>query len=232
MWNYQVYGIELFFNHIRLHAGTKFISKLHILLGLTSILGIILWVFKKKFNYVYERKFDGEDNIKESKMSLLLPIIGLIFFVSLARNILSGLYFFHIPFTSWHSGALHNAPPIFYFGRLIEFSPFYIFSFITFFIAFLEEDKGALLRMSSMVILIFFVLWGSYQCRYILPSIPFLILLGVGLVIKIFDKILDLPETRLNRMKMVLFYSVLVYAFIKTMYLNFILSFPNNVCYF
>ena len=80
--------------------------------------------------------------------------------------------------------------------------------------------------------MLFYVFWGNYQSRYILSSIPFLLVLAAYGVNLTMTKILQQsPAIQRNALLTFLLF-VIIYAFVKTIYINASLSFPNNLCYF
>jgi len=167
-------------------------------------------------------------------MRILSCVLLFVFFIVFLKDSLyRGLRLEYFPSASWSGGLFSGEPRWFYFGRLIEFFPIYIFSFIVLFYFNPKGDKGsAFIRICAWVILLFFIGWGNFQSRYILSGLPFLLLLSAKLVSDLFNKIISL-ETGVLRgiLKGGLFVS-LYYIFLKTYFVNTHVSFSNNFCYF
>ena len=92
--------------------------------------------------------------------------------------------------------------------------------------------QTAFLRLAALVILIFFIFWKSYQSRYILSCLPFLILLSAHFLVYLFS-----IKSKMNSpaLYFVLKSSVLAFllcAILKVLYVNIYISFPNDLCYF
>jgi len=110
-------------------------------------------------------------------------------------SVIRSLTFGYLPTTSWHQGLFAFELPTFYFGRLIEWSTLFILSFAAFFIHVEgNKDRKYILLISSLVILVFFMVWRNYQSRYILMSIPFLIILGANFWWGVLKKIDLMPN--------------------------------------
>ena len=168
----------------------KILNKINLFIPIILIVsgGILLLKMLNKHgiqNVFRERKNDKEEK-KLKYLSLLLATLFFAIFVK--EEIWHSLQLTYIPTHSWQQGVFGGGPAAFYFGRLLEFSPLYIFSFLALLCYQPQEDNMmAVLRLSAAVILLFFIAWGNYQSRYILSCIPFLILLAVDFLAKIFN---------------------------------------------
>jgi len=88
------------------------------------------------------------------------------------------------------SNPFSMGPWHFYLTRLNELSPLYLFSFLSIFFVFGRDRGDQLLLLSSLLILGAFIFLGNYQSRYILPAVPFLILLSARFQIMMYDQLL------------------------------------------
>tara|TARA_Y100000031_G_C8003112_1_gene284529 strand:+ start:24 stop:602 length:579 start_codon:yes stop_codon:yes gene_type:complete len=163
----------------------------------------------------------------------LVLICGVLFVCILWKYICSSLRLTSIPMTYWIGGRFNH--PFFYFGRPIEFSFLYFLAFASFFVySDKRVDDGVILYLSSIIVLLFYLLWGNYQTRYILAAMPFLIIIGVSFWQELFEKCasLSVKNYNLGLPCRIFLVSLLVYIFIKTSYLNFLVSYPHDMCYF
>jgi len=234
-WNYKVYGYNILRVQGSLHHGAaQFIYRLSNPGGLV-LAGLFL--FFLVFIYFLLRKIGSGEMPKEIPiMAPSLKVSGLIFMcllISIFPQIVNAARPYYLPTHSWQSGFFHQELPVFYFGRLVEFSPFYLFSFAALLnLAHDKEFETAILRLSPTVILAFFIIWGNYQSRYILAALPFLIILASGVLVRLFDRTNAISQV----VKRILVRAVFLIGFFlilqKICFININLSFPHDFCYF
>ncbi|MCK5082000.1 MAG: hypothetical protein KAR31_03755, partial [Candidatus Omnitrophica bacterium] len=109
----------------------------------------------------------------------------------------------------------------------------YFFAFASFFIERKERlVEISLLRYGALIVLIFFSIWKYFQCRYILFAIPLLVILAFELIFMIYEKIekIDGFLPRLFLKSALLF--PIIYGLGRTVMIDLLLSFPNDMCYF
>jgi hypothetical protein len=233
-WNQRVYGLASISRHEELNILLKiFPAKWAIIvLGAGIILTAVLWLIK-----IFSCQGSAARPAIEPPPSRSLKKISILFLlflgIFLKDNLLHSLQFNHLPLVSWANGTFGNESPLFYFGRSIEYSFFYVFAFIGLFIYRSYHDpEVAFLRSSAFIILIFYIMWSNYQSRYILAAIPFLVVLGVHFWTENFEKAISVE----NRLVYVLgtggLTAVMIYTIAKTYAINLLLSYPNNMCYF
>lgn len=114
-------------------------------------------------------------------------IIVAIFAYVMMPSLLKSMSLLSVPLTSWAYGEL-SQKPTFYFAQLIEFSIFYLFAFVGI-ISPSDGRSKTILSLTSVMLLLFFILWGNNQSRYIAPIIPFLIILSVVEIQKVMGAI-------------------------------------------
>jgi len=237
MWNRSVYGFDVFIVQTRLHTGLMGLMKpfMHWGTSVPLVMIVVCLFILAKLN---SGRDDGKDDDQEKGNDPILRFVGIaiiiIFFSLFLRGqLVHSLQINHIPSHSWRMGFFSNEPTTFYFGQLLEFSFIYLFAFISFFIYQPDEKKEvAFLRISSLIIIIFFIAWGSYQSRYVLPSIPFLLLLSTQMIQKIFLGLKKIPSFLPRSSLQFLFISLIAYVLVKTYHLNVIFSYTNDMCYF
>ncbi len=229
--NYQVYGSELL---ARLGSGNNDVeglqkvifSKISLLrLGLIGVAGGLVLLFLRRV-----KSFSLTSDF------LLLPSIilfSLFSFFFLSDSIIHSLQPQYLPSVSWRQGLFAGEPPWFYFKRLIEFSFLYFFSFAALFIYRSDGIKeAAIVRISAGVILVFFIAWGNYQSRYVLSSLPFLIILSVSSLAGIYDFLNKSSSVWINLFGRVFLLLLMTMIICKVAILNLFLSYPNDMCYF
>ena len=158
-----------------------------------------------------------------------------VFIFLLYRNILNAANLFYVPTTSWLVDMFKGQPWYFYFGRSMELSPFYIFSFLGFILPVIDREffkENALLCIFSAVILMFFILWGNYQSRYLLPAIVPLVVLSVRMQFYLGEQINKIAEPRVRQRASVAFLFIIAYAALKTLSVDIVLTAPDVACYF
>jgi len=233
-WNFQVYGTDFILTHINIHhvsfesARTKVFAAIF----LVFILGTLWKGFRSLRNQSNGLNQSSRQN-SSRLMRLLIMACAALLVIGTFPSLVRSLTFSSLPTTSWRQGLFAMELPTFYFGRLIEWSVLFILSFAAFFIHLEEKtDSKFLLLISGLVILIFFMIWRNYQSRYILMGIPFLVILGVNFWRALLEKADELSNPFLRSATRIGLKTFLVYAAAKTYYINLILSYSNDMCYF
>lgn len=233
-WNYRVYGLKSIPQHEELNALFKIIlSKWTIVFLLGIILPAALWL-KKNLSSQGNAARPATEPLPSSSLRRISILFLFFLGILLKDNLLRSIQFNHLPLVSWGGGVIYaNESSLFYLGRLIEYSFVYALAFIALFRYQSHHDpEVAFLRSSAFIILIFYIMWGNYQSRYILTAIPFLVILGVHFWTESFEKIKSLK----NRLVYVLgaggWTAVMIYTVAKTYAIDLLLSYPNNMCYF
>ena len=197
------------------------------------VMMVVLWRLIQARLAKSQNDNNVENEAVRSRLQIFSIIFVALFLLFLTQHLINALQFFYIPTNSWAQGIFENEPRTFYFGRLLEYSLVYAFSFISLFLFKPQErPEKAFIRLSAAVILIFFTAWGSFQSRYILASIPFLILMAVDFMTFVVQKISSIKLFSPRVLLKAGFILLLVYIAMRTTYLNFVLSYPNDMCYF
>jgi hypothetical protein len=140
----------------------------------------------------------------------------------------------YVPATSWIAGQIGKTGVFFYFRHLSGFSLVYALAFVTFLfpLRFGYSDGAAFLKLSAALIMLFYILWGNFQCRYILPATPFLIVLGCALWVRGLRSVQMMKDKNQRRMLLVGVCAVSAFVLLKMYYIDLTVSFPNNMCYY
>ncbi|MCR4336824.1 MAG: glycosyltransferase family 39 protein [Candidatus Omnitrophica bacterium] len=238
LWNYKIYGSHFLTKHLFTHELSLGARIVKVMIASTILLAIyfITWKFIRRKNAVLIPEISSpHDTLQEKPLwrRHMLTIVAILFFSTLLENIFRSFSPFYIPITSWAWNIVDTLHPFFYIGRLIEFSPIYFFAFLSFFIYKEERShKASLLYLSSIVILLFHMAWGGYQSRYIVASLPFLIILGVKFLDEIFMIFSQSESTFVRKIGKALIFFLSIFILLKMNHINQLLSYTNDMCYF
>jgi len=234
-WNYKAYGIASIFNHSELRTVyTRFITHLPMIIFMVILTALFIFLLNR---FKKDRPPDSKlSELKDNKnfigyFSILVTVA--LFVLIIPNQFIHSLQFNYLPTHTWRQGSFSGEPSSFYFGRLLEFSPVYIFSFLAIF-RFDPNDDGRtpFIRLCAMVILLFFIFWGNFQSRYILASLPFLIILAVQFGVNIYEKASRSGNAFLCMGGRISLKLIFVYIIVKSYYLNIMVSYPHDFCYF
>ncbi len=112
-------------------------------------------------------------------------VIGLII-IAEAPSLWETFHPFSLPRGGWKSGMFVHELPTFYFGQLVEFSAVYLFGFASY--VFLRQEispEERFLQYMALGNLLLYVVWGNFQSRYILGSLPFFLLLSANFLYRL-----------------------------------------------
>ncbi len=242
-WNYHVYGLGAIKEQEEIVKLIKIIP-----LGLITILGIISTLLigsfliktRKHYSPLFLKKKEKKDAQREEKefsnvalryVSFVVATGFVIYF--LKDSILCTFDSNFLPKTTWRQGVFLGETPSFYFRRLVEFFGIYILSFVSFLIYKpKEKPEASFIRITAIIILLFFILWGNFQSRYILSTIPFFLLMASDLIFKIFKYIQSLENFFSRLILKFLFVLFLGMCLMKVHHLNVLLSYTNDMCFF
>ena len=102
----------------------------------------------------------------------------------------------YMPSSSNQVNFFAHEPWFFYLRRLLELSPVYVFSFGAILVFSLKWREHAYPLLASAMLFSFFILWGNYQSRYLLPVVPFLLILASRGIISSWNKLARAPALR------------------------------------
>jgi hypothetical protein len=237
LWNWAVYGQTHFSNFITLHIGKSLVNFLIILIILLVPFFVFFFLFRSSraetTGIVEETIQTSERGFGSQLRKLFVLFFCLTFLFAMREAIFAFFNPNHFPFVSWQWGMFRH--PLFYFERLIEFSVFYLVAFIAYFIPNKERlNQTIILYLSAAIIIVFFLFWGNYQSRYILAATPFLILLAVCSLRDIFSWLYSIARKGhfVGKLGMAGMIILLGFCWLRISYINFLVSFPNGMCYF
>jgi 4-amino-4-deoxy-L-arabinose transferase-like glycosyltransferase len=236
LWNYRVYGAGLFNANVEISYLLKrawfFIKRFWPYLVLIGAVPAFIAFIKNKKIDIYQQKILPKINILTWAF---VSVLFLVIVFLIRYQLLNALDLRHVPEAGWKIGMFTYEPWYFYLGRLVELSPFYIFSYLALFLFVADKDnfkKHFFLFLGASVVLFFYMLWRNYQCRYITASIVPLIVLSAKAQFFILDSINKIGSTRMKLAVKIIAFLVVFYMAAKTVLVDVELALPNSICYF
>jgi 4-amino-4-deoxy-L-arabinose transferase-like glycosyltransferase len=138
----------------------------------------------------------------------------------------------HIPITGWERHFFGAEPIWFYFRRLPELSPFYLFAFLGLFKIASKNDGARLIALFSLLVLLFHSWWANFQSRYIITAVPPLLLLAAAVIRDGWSGMDRKNIGPLSLWARILYAAILLYFTGKVIVVGLKLGLPNTVCYF
>lgn len=169
-----------------------------------------------------------------ARLALLSALLIFVFTRQYAVNgIVNMLNAANVPLVGWEPGMFQHKPWIFYFRRMIELSPFYFFAFAGLLFLAKKGSKEKFLIIPALWCLLFFVVWGSYQSRYILFASLGMLVLAARTAIWCWEKIGEKTGSATTRMLLRSCFSIiLAYAVVKTLSVDLSVVITNDFSYF
>jgi len=230
MWNFYVFGFNLWLIELHL-TPQRILAAAAIITGFWGIGFFLRRKTPRQASPDHNPDQQEESTPADRIRHYLLLFYGLLFFLALSPQLHDLFFLDHIPFVTWYGGRFQH--PLFYFGRMIEFSGLYIFAFIPFF---LRQDKipadEIFLRLAVVIFFAFYILWGNFQSRYVLVLPPLLLVLAIKYVADLYERISRSAHDGLRWLGWTALSCLLLFFFLKTSYINFLVSYPNDMCYF
>ena len=230
-WNYLIYGGDFIFRQIKAHEfGSIFSPIILFPAGVFTAGGFLCWCMTRNADAL-QQKTKALIQSKGIRYVKYAGFAGAIIFALRQANV--SLDFFTLPYVSWQQNIFAGEPGWFYLQRLLEYSFVYLFAYLAFFDPFFKGSKDLLLiKMNVFFILIFFVALRNFQCRYILPALPFLMILASDYIVKLFKKAAAVEYVYLRMFLQAALLVLIVFALSKTFVINQEISFTNDMCYF
>lgn len=240
IWNWRVYG-NLSDPFIAAHSLLKHrenaihaLSSIHVgfLLAVLFLAGG-LFVMRREIKQFFKAGSSDETISRQKKKwgagGIVIFVLALVFVPFLRGMVKETFIWKETVFVSWWN-PFKAEPKHFYLTRLSELSPLYIFSFLSFpFIA--GNSKGdKLLVWSSLWILLAFTLLGNYQSRYILPVVPFLLILSARWQVWAYDKLSGAKASQV--ILTILLIVTSMYFIIKTLKVDSLIALSSDFGYF
>ena len=227
--NYRFYKFDFILKNETMHRFYSIFFSPGVILFILCLSAVSIVVFYKRFWHAPLEAKNGR------LLKLGIRMLSLLAFLWMIQGAVIHIFSFScLPETSWSHSAFHeNLPWYFYFHQLVLFSPMYVLSYLAFFLFYEKKKQDSFfVKLSVVMILGFYVFWGNYQSRYILASIPFLVILAAAVWIKMFDFIVQQKNEGLKFLGQLALLLILVVIFWKTHYVNQLISFPHDMCYF
>ena len=233
-WNFSVYGSEFL-------GGSKEIAHLvrvanrtmapHAwLMGIVAVVGAIVWFLRGRIKTIFS---DGKIKMISSWAVVSAVIAGLLFLVYV--QVLNAFNIGHVPTSGWTIGMFAGEAWYFYPGRLIELSPYYIFSFLAITLFVLDPGKTkdyTLLYLFVLITLGFYMLWGNYQSRYITAVTAPLMILSARFQLDMYERARKAAPEKYRNAIGVFLMLIAAYFAAKTVRVDYLLAIPNSICYF
>jgi len=223
-WNYKVFGpaflSEIYSVHrvsrvLSLQILKKYLPWIALSLGGAAV---ALFAFRKE---------------RLRTLLVWLSIAALLW--SVHKSILTVFDLSYTPSTGWFGGMFSKEPWHFYLGRMIELSPFYLFSVIGLFLLAAEKVRGreyALLYASSAFTLLFYIWWRNYQSRYVLAPAVIFTFLSAAAQLFLWRKTMAMPRGIFRSGAQIALFALSALFLFKTLRVDILLAVPNNICYF
>jgi len=237
IWNWRVYG-NLFESVISVHDLNSAIGHyVQSLLERKWLLIIIL--FGGGIAALMRNKITRK--LKKVMQNLCLLVFAFAFItIPFLRGMITEAFAWKDTILTGWSNPFTGEPWHFYLTRLNELSPVYLFSFLSLFLIFKKNKGDWLLLLSSIWTLGAFILLRNYQSRYILPAVPFLIILSARFQIWAYDKLSQKREEAtkissletLKRFSKIALICVGVYFVIQTLRTDWLIAIGPDFGYF
>lgn len=225
IWNISVYGLDFFGMQASLHSDKYHVPKFTRNIIIYIVFGLAVYRLVKKVKKDISNPRKAEINIR--------LVISSAFAALLWPAIISSFMVTYLPVTSWAGATFYGSIQTFYLERLLQFSLLTFFTFLAFCLPKRMITREELLvRVSIVIILLFYTIWSAYQSRYIIAVNPLIILIGVNFLYELFMKTHSI-NSFMNRIlaRSVIF--ILVYMIlVKLFFINKFISYPNDLCYF
>ncbi|MCK5214043.1 MAG: glycosyltransferase family 39 protein [Candidatus Omnitrophica bacterium] len=231
--NYRVYGFSSVTGHEELQIFLKQIYPFMVSGIIGSALICYVYLFLKRKKWFDNLKHVRKDLCSNQTVQKIFKLcLGLSMLIVLKDYLMGSLDFFHQPKTSLVHSFIYE-PPIFYFGRLLEYSFIFAFAYLALFSGFHKKNVyGVPLKITIALILLFFSAWGYFQCRYILAAVPLLIILGVACWSHFLKDLHKVNSPIIAFSSRLMLRLTLIYIILRAIFLNFNLTYSKSVCYF
>ncbi|MBU0571270.1 MAG: glycosyltransferase family 39 protein [Candidatus Omnitrophica bacterium] len=235
-WNHAVYGNEMFTANVEV---MKAVNGMRRLVGVAWVPALIAAaaagaavLIKRKYMDPRGRHFSRTAASFGAIVSICL-FCAIIFI--LRKHIANTCSIFFIPAAGWDMGMFKGEPWYFYMGRLTELSPFYVFSFAA--VLFPIFDKKRLkeysfLLIAAMLTFVPYILWQNYQSRYIASAIVPLVVLSSRVQISLAERAGCIRKEYPRYAATGVLVMIVLYAVMRTLYIDIVLVAPDVACYF
>ena len=241
-WNFDVYGMEFFlgqgkgFDDIRIgYVVMKKVIPLIILLIAVPFGSVYLWKHQKDKIKPLFQKITIPSILKNKILWMVIAAVTALFITKKdLTKIIAALSLKYEPPTSWRMGFFTREPWYFYLKRLFIYFPIYIFGYFSpFFVSWKKDNPSSTLPVYfAGMICLFFIFWGNYQSRYILPAVPWLLILAAYTIVNINKQVMKLKNANLKTVSLVILWTIVGLSIAKAIQIDLLLSITNKPCYF
>ncbi|HQP10245.1 MAG TPA: glycosyltransferase family 39 protein, partial [Candidatus Omnitrophota bacterium] len=248
VWNWRVYGnlwdVFVSAHDLAYHwnSAINVISTHKIFVFGFFLLSGVFFFMRPMADFFWASRAEQRKGLKR-KYFVILCSAALVFAVSAVpflRAMIKEMFVWKSAIEVGWSNPFSLGPWHFYITRLAELSPFYVFSFMSFSLFFGKSRGDKLLVWSSFWILTAFILLGNYQSRYILPAVPFLIVLSARWQVLVYDRFSavptadgkDSPRAKKNLIFKILFFGMVLYFILKTLRAGLLIAIGPDFGYF
>jgi len=229
-WNLEVYGSDFLWNtviiHFRKHIRHNPELFYYTLAISVALIAAAIWLIARS-------------KIRSFPTLSILPPSGDLRVLTtwalggaLLLPFLAGLNWTYFPETSWEMGFFADAPRTFYIERLLIYSPFVLGAFLLIPWTRQQPASAQYLFLTCLGLLVFFTLWGAYQCRYVEPILPGLMVLAAQSIILAIKSPVQIQFSKYSIRLSWLLGALILYAVVRMVQFNIHFSYPNTVCYF
>jgi len=239
-WNYQVYGTNFLNKMLNVQTDGKAFSVLYtysvpiILLTLIIVLLSVLRLINHKF--APSIRENTNTFFKVTVIKFIIPTVIIAGFITMFlypsfRLAFKNMWSYnHLPSSGWKWLMFAKAPWNFYFSRLLELSPIYLFSFLAMILfSFKNNQNDSLLIFSAFLMMPLIIFWGYYESRYVLPIVPIFLILASRLQIWIWDRLKVKTKSLKIKISRFVFLGMVGYSIVKTLIVSIHLALPNAI---
>ncbi len=236
--NFDVYGFDFLFASKKgfedMKHGQKVLAKFLPLFAMGGGALIVYFLFRKKI--LDYGRISAKIPVFLRNRYLWMGILWGVIIVSIGsgwKKIIPALSLAYEPPTSWRGGFFATEPWYFYLKKLFEYFPVYIWAYLSpFFLSFKKKSFGVMILINATLTAIFFIFWGNFQSRYILPAVPWLLILSAFGIFFVHDKISILENKTKRNVLYVCLWCLVAYAVAKAIQVDMLLAWTNKPCYF
>ena len=234
VWNYSIYGSSFLSEMLIAHYG-KYRLFFEKVLNVQTllILGIFLLAI---YGLLLFLRIKIEKSLFLFNYLVFALVIGggayLLVAPEFRKSLVHMFSLSYLPQCGWRMGMFGKEPWYFYFMRLLELSPFYLFSFIGLLFFLKQTDKARLLSIVIIWVMLAFIMLRNFQSRYILAAVPALLIFSGYTITKIWDGFKKIKSRKVVFSAQAFLFFIIIFFLIKTLIIDIKLAVPNWPCYF
>jgi len=236
--NFDAYGFDFIFAGKKgfedMKHGQKVLGRFLPVLCTGGFFITIYYLFKKKI--LDYKKITNRLPVFAKNKYVWMAVLWILIIVGIGREwtkIMQALSLTYEPPTSWRGRFFETEPWYFYLKKLFEYFPVYIWAYLSpFFINFKNRNFESMVLINAVLTAMFFIFWGNFQSRYILPAIPWFLILSAFGIFFVHDKISTIDNKNKRNVLYVLLWCFVAYGIAKAIQVDVLLAWTNKPCYF